>query len=45
MIIETHDRFKSGTSQALFKVMQNKEFILNVKGEDLVFESKTYRSK
>lgn len=44
MIIETHDRFKPGTSQAIFNVMKDKDFILNVKGEDLVFESKNYRT-
>ena len=38
MIIETHDRYKQGTSQALFNVMKDKNFILNVKGEDLIFE-------
>lgn len=40
LFIETHDRFRAGTSQVLFNVMKDKDFILNVKGENLIFENK-----
>lgn len=37
LVIELHDRMKPGTSASLFKAVQNKEYLFDVKGENLLF--------
>jgi FkbM family methyltransferase len=44
IIVETHDRYKKGTSKAIFKTMVNYNFSLELSGENLVFYNDEYSS-
>ncbi|MBI3138203.1 MAG: FkbM family methyltransferase [Sphingobacteriales bacterium] len=40
LVIELHDRMKPGTSASLFKAVRDKEYLFDVKGENLLFHFK-----
>jgi FkbM family methyltransferase len=42
LIIELHDRMKSGCSQAVFKALAHYNFECSIKGENLVFVNKSF---
>lgn len=38
LIIELHDRMKEGTSKSLFSALNNYQYLLDLKGENLIFQ-------
>lgn len=45
LVVETHDRYKPGTSKALFTALLRHRFLLEVRGENLIFYNTAFYNK